>query len=157
MRRVACVILGAMMLNCAPSRRPQISKYEGGLHAEFVIIDSSLRVGQEFDVTFELMNTSQQTIDGCFGDGFEVTFWNEHLAQGWAETVDHPTCKQRFTLAPGTSSSCSYNARVPSFPSGHANVVGWVQVVDPLTCDKYGCDRTRIKAATLGAVDVIDN
>jgi len=100
------------------------------------------------------MNTSSNPVEGCFGESFEVTFWRDRVVQGWAEVVDHPTCLHKFRILPGESASQAYQAQVPKVPVGSAILFGWVQVVDPTRCDQYGCDRARLKAATVASVQV---
>ena len=105
-------------------------------------------VGQPFEVTFEVTNVSSTTVEACFGEAFLVVFRTAREAQGWAETVSHPDCVQRFRLEPGEEAAHVYKAQVPVVSIGPARLEGGVQIVDPEECDKYGCDRGWVESST---------
>jgi len=136
------------LLGCASARRPVLEVWDQHLRATLRVEEGTAIIGEHFDVTFALLNTGSTTLEACFGESFQVTFWNGREAQGWADTVDHPPCAQRFVLPPGEEVSRVYTAQIPSISEGLAELGGGVQVVDPTHCDRYGCDTTWVKSAT---------
>jgi len=140
---VAATLAGG--LGCSLSSRHMLSVCDQQLRAAIQVTSSDAVIGKVYDVTFAVTNSRPLKVEACFGEAFEVSFFNKTRGQGWAETVDHPSCVQRFALEPGEVVTRTYRAQVPEFSEGPAQVHGGVQVVNPLRCDKTGCESTWLK------------
>jgi hypothetical protein len=151
------VLAAGLVVACASAPLSPLATCERDLQVSFELEGSDVVVGTRFPVEFHLHNSGTTTIEACFGSAFEVTFWNGKQAQGWANTSDHPSCEQPFALEPGARISRGYVATVPNISAGPATLAGWVQLVDPHRCDKYGCDRLRVRAQHSLKVNVLSN
>lgn len=151
MTKGMCIGIVAMMVSvtsCATAGRDVLEACDQYLQAAVLIEAGIVVVGDPFEATVTLTNTSAKSIEACFGPSWEVTFLVGREARGFAQAVDHPGCAQRFVLDPGQSASRSYSGEVPDLHDGVARLMGGIQVTDPRHCDKYGCNRTWVKWAS---------
>ena len=141
------LVLGLGSAHCSVARPPTLESCEAGLRVTVHTTAPAATVGDAFDVIYTLTNTGSAPLLACFGPSFEVVFSNGVIAKGWAEVVGHPSCMQEFSLQPGAQATRAYRAKVPEVSEGLFSLHSKVQIVDPDTCDKYGCDRSMLSSS----------
>jgi hypothetical protein len=97
---------------------------------------------------FVLTNTGESAFDGCIGEEWGISLILETGRDaGHLELVDHSSCIRRFTLQAGEVLEWSREVPLKSITPGRAKLSGWLRVVEPGTCDQYGCDFASVSTA----------
>jgi hypothetical protein len=129
--------------------------YGRALALEIAPIENSPAAGSTMDLRLILRNVSQtETVRACLGYSREYVLFAEPIIAGRkplaidTRVIDHPGCDRRFELTPGAKLEWIDRASVNIGP-GAARLSGFVSVVHPADCDRYGCYDTYIKAPDL--------
>jgi hypothetical protein len=64
---------------------------------------------------------------------------------GEIKIIDHPRCERPFTLRAGETLKWRETTQLNVGP-GPAELSGWVAIVHPKDCDRYGCYETHFEA-----------
>jgi hypothetical protein len=146
------VLLTSVAGACTP-KRFGIRTYERCLSLEMTI-PSEVRLGSVVDAHYLLRNESDQRVEACLSQGKGYNLINSVAPQGRVSAVDHPGCEQRFVLDVGEIFEWTDEVEfMQQIGVGSLSVNGWIQIVDPMRCDRYGCDSVNISSESV-RVDV---
>ncbi len=110
-------------------------------------------VGKETTLRFRVQNSGQRSVTACVGHSRNVRIVPENDTDGnegitiSATVLDHPGCKQRFTLAPGAHLEWNETTELPGIVFGPTTLEVDVQIVDPSHCHSHvGCPDVMLTA-----------
>jgi hypothetical protein len=129
-----------MLLSLAcSSARPQVPAYDRELALRVSGVPAAVQVGDRLIAQLALENVSQQVVQGCLTGNHGYTWRGDRDLKQRLTATDHNVCEQALRLGPGEITKWSEEVEVLESP-GKWELVVWVQVADPKTCDKLGCD-----------------
>jgi hypothetical protein len=104
---------------------------------------------------FVLTNVGTQRIDACFGEAWEFTLMNDKRKVERTHLSVHSLCESHFSADPGQQVTKEGVIAVPDVGLGPAEMTGWVEVVDPKACDRYGCDSVYISSESKTVLKIV--
>src|SRR5262245_14403586 len=110
-----------------------------------VTLGSALAAGNTaVTAKFALTNNGSAVFEGCFGPSWGVSVIVGGHNAGYMVGSDHPSCVERLTLLPRQTIVWSKTVPLNNLRPGTAKVTGWVKVVDPAACQRYGCHEVSV-------------
>lgn len=139
MLRPIAVLSLVGLASCA-SHRPPDPGYRQRLQLELRFRTDTVELGRTHDSTWVLRNLTETSLGACLSERWGYNLIGTDDAPGRGHLVDHPWCHRAFTLDPGGTFEWSELLEIPgSIGAGPLRVNGWVYVVQPDNCDRYGC------------------
>jgi hypothetical protein len=143
---ISGIIVVAVLLGCSCTpKRFGIAIYDQSLKLDLEL-PTTVVVGEVVRAHYLLRNASDSPVEACISQdsGYNV-FGSELLGRGGV--TDHQSCKQRFLLEPGEAYEWDDDLEIIASPmEGTVRISGWVKIVDPTRCGRYGCDWTAVSS-----------
>jgi len=139
LRSLAAISVVVALASCASHRSPDPG-YRHLLELELRFRTDTVALGGTLESTWVLRNLTETSIAACLSERWGYTVIGTHDAPGRGRLVDHPRCHRAFMLDPGDTLEWPEVLEIPSsLGPGPLRVHGWVYVVQPDNCDRYGC------------------
>lgn len=145
------IVLASLVLVvavCTP-KRVGIQNYERCLRLD-VAIPPDVRLGSVVDAHYVLRNDGDQLVEACLSQRKGYNLINSVAPHGLGYVVDHPGCVHRFVLDAGEILEWTDEVEImQQVGVGPLSVDAWVEIVDPMSCDRYGCDSVHISSGDI--------
>lgn len=128
-----------------------LDKYKASLRLEVLTTQLEIEPGENMTLNLTLTNSGAYNLEPCLSKRGALQFWG--LDKPYVKTVEfetdtHPSCELPLHVPRGESVSWTRNFIVPSVPESTAKLVASIYLIDPKTCDAYGCYGILLSAHT---------